>query len=75
MADIAHAAQHNVNSDKTTERADEDRGYEAVAKKFVFKGNEQRHGRSNVQKVQAVQTVLRRFERLERLERFEQLFI
>jgi hypothetical protein len=40
VADIAHAAQHYVNSDKTAERTDEDRGYEAVAKKFVFKGNE-----------------------------------
>jgi len=38
VADVAHAAQDDVDADKTTERTDDHRGDEAVAKKFVFKG-------------------------------------
>ena len=36
VADIAHAAQNDIDADEAAERADDDRGDEAVAKEFVL---------------------------------------
>jgi hypothetical protein len=37
MADVTHPAQDDVDANEAAERADDDGGQKAVAKKFVFK--------------------------------------
>ena len=40
MANVAHPALHYVDTNKAAERPDHKGGQKAVAKKFVFEGNE-----------------------------------
>jgi hypothetical protein len=43
VADVAHAAQNDVDADEAAERADDHRRDETVTKKLVLKRNEERH--------------------------------